>query len=119
MPKNLDCEPAYPGFETVMLSLRNPDLTAHLKHQDCEIEEPHYIASCGIFTKPNNPQERASGSDPTQADTEGGDISLCECGHPQAKHGIGERLGKSGLCFQVDRSSGKMLCDCTGYKAKA
>lgn len=50
-PRQTDCqsEPGYPGADTIVFSLRYPDLTCHLPHPECEIQEPHLIAECGRF----------------------------------------------------------------------
>ena len=49
-PKNLMAEPPYPDHpDTVMLSMSHPDWTGHLKHVECEIEEPHRIEHCGLW----------------------------------------------------------------------
>jgi len=50
VPINLDVEPSYPGIDgMVILSIRNPELTGHLKHKECDIEEPHKIEECGLW----------------------------------------------------------------------
>lgn len=51
-PTDLQCEPSYPGLHTVLISLRDPDLTAHRPSKRCPIEEPHLIAKCGEFQPP-------------------------------------------------------------------
>jgi hypothetical protein len=49
-PTNCQQEPPYPGAEhVVLMSLRFPDTTAHWPHTDCDIQEPHLIAECGVF----------------------------------------------------------------------
>lgn len=48
-PRNCQQEPPYPGLDTVVFSLRAPDLVAHLAREDCPIETPHPIAECGAF----------------------------------------------------------------------
>lgn len=42
-------EPAYPGLHTCLISIRDPDWTAHRPSKRCPIEEPHLIAKCGEF----------------------------------------------------------------------
>ena len=48
-PRQTNCqqEPSYPDHETVVFSIRFPDLTAHSKSSRCPIEEPHLISECG------------------------------------------------------------------------
>lgn len=48
-PKNLDCEPPYPDHDTVLISIRFPEMTAHLSTERCPHEHPHLIAECGEF----------------------------------------------------------------------
>ena len=48
-PRNLQCEPRYPGLHTVCLSIRFPDWTIHRKSKRCPVEEAHLIAECGEF----------------------------------------------------------------------
>jgi hypothetical protein len=50
-PRQTNCqqEPSYPEHETVVFSLRFPDLTVHSKSKRCKIGEPHEIAICGEF----------------------------------------------------------------------
>lgn len=49
-PRNLTCEPPYPGAEhVVMLSLKCPDLTMHRSHPDCGRSDGHLVAECGVF----------------------------------------------------------------------
>ncbi len=55
LPKNLQAEPAYPIDGMVMLSMRDPEWTGHLKHAECEIEEPHKIDSCGLWKPKASP----------------------------------------------------------------
>lgn len=49
-PTNCQQEPPYPEHETVVCSLRYPDLTAHLPSERCATQEPHPIPECGEFT---------------------------------------------------------------------
>jgi hypothetical protein len=54
-PQNLQAEPAYPGIDgMVLLSMRFPDWTGHLKHAECEIEEPHKTEDCGLWKEPKS-----------------------------------------------------------------
>lgn len=46
---NCQQEPAYPGAETVVFSIRDPDLTYHRPSPLCAINEPHRIGECGEF----------------------------------------------------------------------
>lgn len=50
-PRQTDCqhEPAYPDHETVLFSLRDPDMVSHLKTARCLIEYPHLILQCGEY----------------------------------------------------------------------
>ena len=54
-PKDLQAEPAYPIDGMVMLSMRDPEWTGHLKHDECEIEEPHKTESCGLWKPKASP----------------------------------------------------------------
>jgi hypothetical protein len=55
IPVNLSCESDYPGEkDLVVFSIRFPDLTAHRKHIECEIEEPHKIDNCGLWKNIND-----------------------------------------------------------------
>ena len=54
-PKDLQAEPAYPIDGMVMLSMRDPKWTGHLKHDECEIEEPHKTESCGLWKPKASP----------------------------------------------------------------
>jgi len=51
IPTNLDYEPSYPNHETVLFSIRFPDLICHSKKDDCKIEEPHNYKVCGIYNQ--------------------------------------------------------------------
>lgn len=42
-------EPAYPGTETVVFSIRFPDWVSHLASGRCPIEGPHLWNECGEF----------------------------------------------------------------------
>ena len=55
-PTNLSHEPDYPGLETVLFCISAPDMTAHPRHKDCEIECPHLISECGMFDKQVDPE---------------------------------------------------------------
>lgn len=48
-PRQTCCqiEPAYPGLETVVYSIRFPHLTAHRPTERCPIEGPHEVNDCG------------------------------------------------------------------------
>jgi len=48
-PAQKDCrhEPPYPGLDTVLFSIADPSLTAHLPMASCPIEHPHRISECG------------------------------------------------------------------------
>lgn len=62
MPTNLQAEPSYPGIDgMVMLSIRDPEWTGHLKHPECGIEEPHRTDECGLWQggKVPNPSDLA------------------------------------------------------------
>lgn len=50
-PKQTNCrnEPAYPDHETVVMSMKNPNLTAHLPSKRCDVQCPHPIIYCGEF----------------------------------------------------------------------
>jgi hypothetical protein len=48
-PRDCQHEPPYPGLHTVLISMRDPDMTAHSPSKRCPIEEPHQIAKCGEF----------------------------------------------------------------------
>lgn len=50
-PLQMDCrnEPAYPGMETVLFSIKDPHNTAHGSSDLCKNEAPHSIESCGIW----------------------------------------------------------------------
>lgn len=50
-------EPAYPGLHTCLISIRDPDWTAHRPSKRCSIEEPHLIAKCGEFELPSVTQK--------------------------------------------------------------
>jgi hypothetical protein len=52
-PRQTNCqqEPAYPGADTVVFSIRDPMMTVHRKRDDCPIEEPHSIVDCGAWTE--------------------------------------------------------------------
>jgi hypothetical protein len=51
-PTNCQQEPGYPGADTVVMSIRFPDLTCHYPAPDCRIQEPHQVAECGRFAEP-------------------------------------------------------------------
>ena len=46
-PRNLQAEPAYPGFDTVCMSIRYPDWTIHCKTALCDKDFPHLTHQCG------------------------------------------------------------------------
>lgn len=48
-PAPSDCrqEPPYPGLETVLFSIRAPEMTGHQPTDRCSREEPHAITECG------------------------------------------------------------------------
>lgn len=48
-PTNLQAEPGYPGIQTVVFSIRSPNMTAHISSERCLIECPHLISECGEF----------------------------------------------------------------------
>lgn len=50
-PKQRDCqfEPPYPDHDTVLFSIRFPEMVGHLASARCPIEEPHRIEECGEF----------------------------------------------------------------------
>lgn len=50
-PKQRDCqnEPTYPDHETVVFSIRSPDMVAHLATGRCEKEYLHLIKECGEY----------------------------------------------------------------------
>ena len=49
IPNNCQHEPDYPLHDTVMISFKSPDYTAHKKHINCNKEYPHKISECKIF----------------------------------------------------------------------
>jgi hypothetical protein len=49
-PTNCQQEPSYPGAETVVFSIRFPELTCHRPTKRCQIEAPHAIAECDEWT---------------------------------------------------------------------
>lgn len=55
-PTNCQVEPPYPidrmANHAVSFSIRFPDMVGHLKHPDCQAEEPHLIADCGVYHPP-------------------------------------------------------------------
>jgi hypothetical protein len=46
---NAQHEPAYPGADTVVLSIRAPNMVAHSTSERCGLEVPHLISECGEF----------------------------------------------------------------------
>jgi hypothetical protein len=48
-PPNCQQEPPYPGAETVVCSIRDPDMLCHAKRDDCAIEAPHRWDECGTI----------------------------------------------------------------------
>lgn len=48
-PTDTQCEPAFPGLHTVMISFKEPDWCLHKPSKRCAIEEPHLIKKCGEF----------------------------------------------------------------------
>jgi hypothetical protein len=48
-PKQRNCqqEPPYPGADTVIMSLRDPDWVMHLRSEECPCEYPHLWDRCG------------------------------------------------------------------------
>lgn len=48
-PTDLEHEPDYPGLHTMLISIRDPEWTAHTASKRCPIEEPHMITKCGEF----------------------------------------------------------------------
>lgn len=44
--RNCQQEPPFPGADTVVASLRYPELTSHLAHPECPHEGPHPVAEC-------------------------------------------------------------------------
>jgi hypothetical protein len=48
-PQNCQAEPPYPGHDTVIVALRDPNMTAHSQRPDCPIEHPHLISECGAW----------------------------------------------------------------------
>lgn len=48
-PTDLQHEPAYPGLHTVLISIRDPEWTAHTPSKRCPIEEVHKISQCAEF----------------------------------------------------------------------
>lgn len=49
MQTNCQNEPAYPGVDTVVFSIRDPEQTVHNLTERCGIEHPHAIKYCGEF----------------------------------------------------------------------
>lgn len=49
LQQNCQIEPSYPDHETVIASIRDPELTCHLPQERCTIQEPHRIAECGLW----------------------------------------------------------------------
>lgn len=56
-PRQTNCqqEPSYPEHDTVIASIRYPDLTCHLPTDVCSIEEPHNVSECRIWGKLGEP----------------------------------------------------------------
>ena len=50
--RNLGAEPPYPGLQTVVFSIRFPEMTAHSATERCSLEEPHLISACGEWLEP-------------------------------------------------------------------
>lgn len=50
-PTNCQQEPNYPNHETVIISMRYPDLTGHRVTARCAIQEPHAITECGEWKR--------------------------------------------------------------------
>lgn len=50
-PVQYNCcnEPPYPDHETVVFSIRYPDVTSHRATERCKIEWPHLIQECREF----------------------------------------------------------------------
>ena len=48
-PTNCENEPPYQNHKTVCFSLRHPDIVAHKKSIECNIEYPHNVNNCGLF----------------------------------------------------------------------
>ena len=44
-------EPPYEGLNTVLFSIRYPDMTAHLATDRCPLEYPHEISVCGEWNE--------------------------------------------------------------------
>lgn len=51
-PKQTNCqqEPTYPDHQTVVFSIRYPDMTCHLRTDLCPTEHPHLIEECEEFS---------------------------------------------------------------------
>ena len=60
-PKQTDCcnEPPYPGLDTVVFCIRDPDWACHGILPYCSIEYPHLISECGEFEDNNALQTRS------------------------------------------------------------
>jgi hypothetical protein len=54
-PKQRDCryEPPYPGEETVVMSIADPDRVVHADTGKCFTSYPHTIAECKEFVSTN------------------------------------------------------------------
>lgn len=50
-PKNIGCEPNYPGLENdvVCFSIRFPEWISHKPNEFCKIEEAHKISKCNYW----------------------------------------------------------------------
>lgn len=51
-PDSLAAEPPYPGCSTVLVTLSDPELTAHTVATECSREEPHPTSECGLWSEP-------------------------------------------------------------------
>lgn len=54
-PRQRDCryEPTYPGEETVVISISDPDRVVHADTGRCFVAYPHTIAECREFVSTN------------------------------------------------------------------
>lgn len=58
-PQDAQHEPPYPGADTVVMSIRDPDLLVHGKHADCPHEAPHRWDECGAASRPSGDTQEA------------------------------------------------------------
>lgn len=83
-PKQTNCqqEPPYPEHDTIVFSIRNPDLTVHGKSDKCPYEAPHRLEECGHITGLGTPIPRCQkcGKWANRRDIDGDWWPPCGCG---------------------------------------